>query len=788
MINLNISKNWTIKVDGFDVIEDVDMPASEFGALVKSGMIKDPLIFDDEAAALKVAEKTCDFIKTVILDEKMLEMSNIRLVCGGLDTLCEGWINGEKAFYSDNAHIKADFEIKKYLKLGSNEIRLRFLSAVEYIKSRQKKDPLPKNFNGIDGASYLRKPSCHFGWDWGPCIPYRAVIGDIYLSAFDKRIENIIITQDTSAERSIVTAKADNCDNISLFSPDGKEIGGEDGKFIIEKPELWQTREFSKKDVQPLYTVVFENGDDTVKKKIGLRSISLDTSPDKYGSNFRFILNGHPVFAKGANLIPFSALPDDVTNETVDYYLKLAVRSNFNMLRVWGGGTYANDYFLSRCDELGILVWQDFCYACLLYPFYENDFLENVLSEAKENVLRMTLHPSLALLCGNNEIEAMFSFMPQNSKLIKAYKEFFYKTLRDEIKDLTDVPYIPTSPLGTSPFKNNTADGSGDTHMWNVWHGMKPLNYYKKRYTRFLSEFGLESLPSMKAISSFADKTQYSLSSNAFMSHQKCIGGNAKMLWYLAEKFKFPEKFEDLPYLTGIVQAECIKNAAEHFRLEKGRCNGSLFWQYNDVWNAPSWSSVDYEGIPKALQYKSKDFYSPVALVYSGSTLYVLNDTLSDENITVEYSICNGDKNIGGGKISVASKADSRTAVKEIKLKKGDVLFAKSDGAELVFDNGAKLKKADISVKIDGNTVEIQSDTFVKNVMLEGDAVAKENYFSLPAGVKRKIEFDGDVKELKVRCENNIEYTKCDIKRLLFRFLFRLKPLNIGNAVFYRFN
>ncbi|MGN1202964.1 MAG: glycosyl hydrolase 2 galactose-binding domain-containing protein, partial [Eubacterium sp.] len=333
------------------------IPGSDFGNLIKNSAIKNPLISGDEKEGIRTGENDIEFKREFIVTDDELKYSYIHLCCGGLDTLCTCYINGKEAFKSNNAFIPVDAEIKDFLTAGKNSIIFHFSSAVKYIKKRQTEKPLPKNNNGVDGIPYIRKPACHFGWDWGPCVPYCAVTDFIEIKCFDRRIENIEITQNTAKEKSVVKVTADNADKIYIVSPNGNTVNiDENNSFIIDNPELWYTYELSQKEKQPLYTIVFENDEERVERKIGLRSLYLDRSDDEYGSNFCFVLNGERIFAKGANLIPFSAIYEDSNNDTVDYYLDLAQKSNFNIIRIWGGGSYASDYLINQCDERGILV------------------------------------------------------------------------------------------------------------------------------------------------------------------------------------------------------------------------------------------------------------------------------------------------------------------------------------------------------------------------------------------------------------------------------------------------
>ena len=797
MNKLLLNGKWNIVSNDSMYNFEGDIPGTDFGNLIKYGLLKNPLISGIEQEALVTAEKDFTFSREFEVAKDLLNAKNIKLRCACVDTLCTVLLNDKKVAELNNAYIALDADIKDAIKEGKNKIVFEFHSAYKYIKERQAKAAMPGNFNGVDGIPYIRKPGCHFGWDWGPCVPYSGILDDIEIVAFDSEITNIQINQKTTKEVSTLEIKADGADEIVVVSPKGKEYKVKDNLVVIEKPELWYTRELSQTKTQPLYTVKFISKEQTIERKIGLRDLYLDQSKDEFGTNFSLMINGERVFAKGANLIPFAAIYEDATNETVDYYLNLAVESNFNVIRVWGGGSYANEYLLNKCDELGLLVWQDFCFACQLYPFYEEDFLANVVKEIEENVKRESLHPSVALFCGNNEIETMYSWMPKGTKLLKAYKEFFYDIMPKTLAPITNVSYIPTSPLGSGFMENISSDNFGDTHMWNVWHGLKKLDYYQLRWSRFLSEFGLESLPSNKAINTFCSKEEdYDITSAAFNSHQKCIGGNKKMLFYLTEMFDFPKRFEALPYLTGIVQAECIKNAAVHFRQNKGRCNGAIYWQYNDVWNCPSWSSVDFEGVPKALQYKAKDFFNPVTVTCQKengeATIFAHNDTLFNKSfdIKVEEIAIKNNAIINTYTYKVDVKPNDFAHVATLKAKLDSVMKITYNGESIyeIFDKPSKLplNKVDFELKQEGKKLTIKAkDNFAFNICIESDAIASENYFSLLKGEEKTISFDKDPGKINIVCANNIDFDKNKLRKFFFRLFYRLEPMNIANFIYY---
>ncbi len=626
----------------------VNVPSDNFAQLLELGVIPDPYYKDNEKLVEYIGREDWLYERTFILCEADLNRRKIILSAKALDTICEIYINGELIGTGENAHLKYEFDIKPYVKSGENSVKIKFLAPVTLADKLQAEKPLPKNSNGTDGIAHIRKPHCHFGWDWGPHIPISGITDDIAVICFDNRIKDIEIRQVHIGEAVMVSinSRIDGEGEVTakIICPDGKELVFKNNEVTIEKPELWWTRELSGKEKQPLYRVVAALGESEITKKIGLRTIELDRSNDSYGSNFSFRLNGVPVFAKGGNWILPDSVMGRVTEETYDYYINSALEANFNMLRIWGGAYYGSDYFYEQCDEKGLLLWQDFMFACLMYPLDDDAFVSNVLKEVEYNVKRIKHHPSLMLWCGNNEIEEANLHLPAKNKLMQSYRKFFYETLKEKISALDpDVPYIETSPVGSAFHENVTSDDHGDTHMWAVWHGQKPLNFYRNHPTRFCSEFGMESLPSMDAVRQFAEQSDYNITSEIFNSHQKCVNGNRKMLYYLFEKFYEPKKFEDLIYMTQLIQKECISDATEHWRRNKSRCNGSVFWQFNDCWQAPSWSSVDYTGKWKALQYAARHFFEPVCVSVEDKgrsyKIYAVNDLRKEKNVKISVNV-----------------------------------------------------------------------------------------------------------------------------------------------------
>lgn len=816
MKTISLNGNWQMTMPGGKTY-GAEVPVSDYNVLLKNGVIDDPFYGTNENDSLYIGETDKSFSRKFSLEKDFLENENIMLQCDCLDTLAEIYINGSLAGKSKNAYIGFEKDIKKFVNVGENSIEIRFSSPVEYVKRRQKEKALPRNANGINGVPYIRKPACHFGWDWGINMPLSGILGNIRLIAFHDEIRDFSLNQihkDGVVTLKIHTdIKKDSSGELTAPNGEKRTFKIEDGyaQITIETPELWWTRELSGRDKQPLYTVKIEN----TAKRIGLRTIELDRSKDKYGSNFRFILNGVPIFAKGANLIPPDAMADRINKASFEKITNDAILANFNMLRVWGGGYYGSDEFYDLCDEKGILVWQDFMFACLMYPFYEEDFLANVLNEVKYNVSRISHHASLALWCGNNEIEFMFTYLPENSEIVKWYRKFFYDILPGELRKYDKkTPYIETSPIGDGFRKNITADKCGDTHMWHVWHGCKDLKYYTKRYTRFMSEYGMESLPSKDCIEQFAEKEEMNLFSETMLSHQKCLSGNAKMRYYLLERYNEPDRFDDLIYLTGLIQSQCVGNAAEHFRRCKGRCNGALWWQLNDCWGCPSWSSVDYSGKWKPLMYEGKRFFSPVALSVkekgSNAEIYLLNDTLESAEYTVTAKIRDFQGRIFAEESEkVFSAAGNPLKAITVSLKGTDkirnVLQAELYNAEgkkifektTVFAPERKLdlKRAKIRVLVDGNQLTLESNTYARSVFVDikGESTPlSDNSFDLIPGEPKTIRLEKECRikpeSISVKCVNNVRSSSTETERTAYRVGFSLKPENIANMFYYTFS
>ncbi|MDR1639802.1 MAG: hypothetical protein LBT59_08925 [Clostridiales bacterium] len=751
------------------------LPGCNYVDLIRQGLLEDPFWGENEKKAGSVAEKDWQYSRGFELEKVDLANENVDLVMDGVDTFATVTINGVIATETNNAYRSWRIPIKSVLKEGENSIQIMFRSPLPCMRNKQAKAPLTGN-----GVGYIRKPAYHFGWDWGPTLPPVGITGHIGIECFNERIDEVRVSQkhETGAVKVKIEARITGSGagkaRCAMTSPDGlivnKEaeiaMGSVAMEFSLANPRLWWSNGLG---AQPLYCLRLELLDsdacvcDAWDKKIGIRTIELDTSADSWGNAFRFLVNGVPIFAKGANWIPPDSFISRVSSRDLEFYLQSAANANMNMIRVWGGGYYESDDFYDLCDKYGLLVWQDFAFACVSYPFHEKEFLSNVRQEVESNVRRLRHRASLALWCGNNELQ-MYAFLRRTSKELKvAENRFFYETLPAWISELDGSrPYWPGSPNSGNAQDPGNLWSKGDTHLWQVWHGLFPIESFADMPTRFCSEFGMESLPSLKAIKSFTDCERLTLTSPELKAHQKAILGNEKMLYYILAKFRNPEKFEDYIYLSQITQAETVRVAVEQWRQRTGQCNGSLYWQLNDCWPVCSWSSIDYKKESKALQYKARHFYEmamvSINIGKKDCSIFVTNDYPTELLGTLEWQL----RSFSGECLYASSKdvrilptsaqreasfdwkkasgADLRAVYLVAKLSQNGLVISESVQL-MVPDRDAALTKPDIKSKValskGAATITLQSDTFARHVFVEVDNAQgplSDNYFDMEPG------------------------------------------------------
>ena len=558
--------------------------------------------------------------------DALWEHEHIELCTPGLDTVARLSLNGTELASVDNMFVEHRFDVRSALQKGDNRLEIHFTSPMKYIRARLiDGEELVESCDPVGGSSRIRKQACSFGWDWGPRLATSGIWKPVYLHAWScNRIESVQVAQEhttgkvelTFTPRMTLGTSGSLSGEISLRGERVTTV--QNGRATIESPELWWP---SGHGDQPLYEVSLKWVDtegraaDGWHRRIGLRTIVLDCHPDEDGETFQFVVNGRPIFAKGANWIPADSFVTRVDRGRYEQLLDDATSAHMNMIRVWGGGIYEDDAFYDICDEKGLLVWQDFMFACALYPG-DREFQANARTEAVCQVQRLAHHASLALWCGNNELEQLSKDILQTEERRQAYESLFYGILPRVLKEYdTATPYWPSSPHNPAGYEHgHNNEAGGDAHFWDVWHMRKPVNEYEKKRFRFCSEFGMQSYCSPEVALTFCPPEELNIFSLTMENHQKNSAGNQIIFDYISRLFKFPRDYRALSYLSQLNQARCMKVGVEHFRRCMPHTMGALYWQLNDCWPVASWSSIEYTGRWKALHYEARRFFAPALL------------------------------------------------------------------------------------------------------------------------------------------------------------------------------
>ena len=677
MQTCTLNGTWQLSA-GHRSLESVDMqiPGTVLSGLLAAGKIKDPFYRTNEDATRALFWKDYVFTRTFDVDEELLAQQHIVLVCEGLDTLAEISINGTFLAKTDNMHRTWKFQAKKLLHPGKNEIQIVFRSVLRFIEDYPYEAHKKINYipcGSMKGNQLLRKAHSMFGWDWGPQTIDAGIFRDIYLQGYSHaRIEDIRIHQqhakNVSVQTSITLSESVPGQKLCVeLSEDGADKPlqtklcktNADGvaavDFVIENPKLWWPNDYGD---QPLYivrtTLLDEDGTslESITRRIGLRTLTISQEKDEWGNEFAFCVNGVKIFTRGGNYIPDDCLYTRITEKKLDYILESCRRAHFNCVRVWGGGYYPSDAFYDLCDEKGLIVWQDLMYACNVYDVTDA-FAENCRQETYDNVRRLRHHASLGLWCGNNEIESAWDhwggFQKETPYLRADYIRLFEEVLPKAVQEADgETFYWHSSPSSGGCFDNPDDANRGDTHYWDVWHGQKPFTDYRKYFFRFCSEFGFQSFPCAKTVNRFTLEDDRNIFSRVMESHQKNDAANGKMLYYLSENLRYPKDLTHLLYASQVLQGMAIKYGVDHWRRNRGRCMGTLYWQINDDWPAPSWSSIDYFGRWKALHYMAQKFYAPhaVSMTLEDHRCHVYFSNESFE--TTEYSLTLSIRDLSG--------------------------------------------------------------------------------------------------------------------------------------------
>lgn len=795
MEKLNLNGNWQMNRRGEEIRYAAQIPGSVLSTLLESDAIPDPYDRMNEYSTRDLFRDNYIFRREFLVENEFLSQAEINLVCEGLDTLSEIYINGENVFYADNMHRTWRIPVKKYLHPGKNQIWIEFLSVLNYIDAYQYKENKEVQYapcGAMKGNHLIRKAHSMFGWDWGPQLIDAGIFQDIYLEAWTGiRLEDVEIHQhhqketvelkvclrfserayETGNAKIKVTVKDRETQKYVAEAEDILENSMEKEMILtIHQPKFWWPNGYGE---QPLYDVevcLLRCNETIIQKEtktIGLRTLTVSREKDCWGKEFAFLVNGVKIFAMGANYIPEDCIYSRITTERQEFLLESARRAHFNCIRVWGGGYYPSDRFYELCDEKGLIVWQDLMFACNVYDATE-EFLENCKREIEDNVKRLRHHASLGLWCGNNEIESAWDhwgdFQKETNQLRADYIKLFEYMIPKVMKECdADTFFWPSSPSAGGCFANPDDENDGDAHYWDVWHGQKPFTDYRKYFFRFCSEFGFQSFPSLKTIKTFTLPADRNIFSRVMESHQKNDAANGKILYYMSENFRYPANFDDLIYVSQILQGMAIQYGVEHWRRHRGRCMGTLYWQLNDNWPVASWSSIDYFERWKALQYMARRFYAPVAasLVCEEKkfSLFVENETADTvvwkgeillKNMDCEVlERCTVQGKTGSFCSEKIAELDLRRLCAEKNMEWEETVFIEG---RVFFENGKEakcvetllpykylsLKKPLIQMKVEEceeeYILQIQSDVFTPFAELDfedADVIFSDNYFHL---------------------------------------------------------
>ncbi|MFB5759806.1 beta-mannosidase [Paenibacillus medicaginis] len=818
-------EKWIQQLDGWRFKASADqewLPAQVPGCvhtdLLRCGKIPDPFYGTNERELQWIDKQDWEYEANFVIPSAAIALQQLELVCDGLDTYADVSVNGVLVFSGDNMFRTWRHDIKPFVHAGDNVIHIRFRSPIQEDLPKLKELgyglPASNDQSELGGLGdrklsvFARKAPYHYGWDWGPRFVTSGIWREIRLEGWSVcRIQDLFIRQDeVQAKEAKLTAmvgiEAAEAGFAQLrLMVDGQEWTSQaelkkglqtvEIPLTIADPKLWWSRGLGEQHLYDFRAELLLEGQVIAERSVrtGLRSIRLVREKDDKGASFYFELNGVPVFAKGANHIPGDSFITEVTAERYRHEVASAVESGMNMLRVWGGGIYEADVFYELCDEYGILVWQDFMFACSMYPGDEA-FLNSVRHEAEDNVRRLRNHPSIALWCGNNEIDTAWAqyneqggwgwkkdYTPEQRERIWAdYEAIFHRVLPEVVERIAPgSEYWPSSPLialtGDAGQHAHSSSAEGDIHYWGVWHAVEPFENYNVYVGRFMSEYGFQSFPEYRSVRSYAEEHELELESETMLAHQKNGAGNRLIKQYMDMYLQEPKDFKAFLHMSQILQADAMEMAIEAHRRSKPYCMGSLYWQMNDCWPVASWAGIDYFGRWKALQYRVKRSMSDVLLSVAGHikgivSFHVVNDTLQTVEGKLNVSVLhilggtvkqveqdvqvdpNGSETVltlGVEELLAGKKPTEHILVVSLEDEQGETKAVREHYFAGIKDMALPVPRIECRESGEGGrwTITLTSDVLARHVWLsaEHEGIFTDNDFDLVPGVPKTIGF-----------------------------------------------
>jgi beta-mannosidase len=791
-------KGWTFREKGKGEWRAAAVPGSVHTDLLANRLIEDPFYRDNEQKLQWIGKTDWEYRTTFDATPELLRRGHVELVFEGLDTYATVSVNGVALLEADNMFRTWRFDCKRALRAGANELRVTFRSPVNEVLPLMAKMsyqlPAP-NDQGEKTSPHTRKAPYQYGWDWGPRFVTCGVWRPVRLESWDEaRVDNVRVVlksldNDAARMTAVVEVVASNAADATLAVEnvtDRQTAARQSVKlqpganrltldFTIRRPRLWWPNGLGAQPLYELRALLSVGGrrTDEARARTGLRTIELRRTPDEFGKSFTFVVNGVPVFMKGANWVPADSFPTRVTRERYRQLLESARDARMNMLRVWGGGYYESDDFYELCDELGLLVWQDFMFACSMYPG-DQKFLESVRAEAVDNVRRLRNHPSVAVWVGNNEVETAWHHWGWKQSLPASlwddYVKLFHGVLsRVVAEEDPSRAYWPSSPSSNLE-EDSDSQRNGDVHYWEVWHASKPFSEYEKQRPRFLSEYGFQSFPQTETVNSYTLPSDHDIQSPVMLAHQRHPRGNQLIREYMLRDYPEPKDFESFLYVSQVLQAEGIKVGAEHMRRIMPRNMGSLYWQLDDCWPVASWSGMDYFGRWKALHFYARRFYSDTLIsphVEDGRVeFYVVSDSTKPQALEIRATLSDftgralwerrqdltvaplaSRSYLGVGVEELLRGRDASKLFLHCELASGDRVVSANN---LFFKPYKELAvpaprvAVNVSRTREGFSVTLKSDTLARAVYLSAaglEGTFSDNYFDLLPNAEARVEF-----------------------------------------------